>query len=106
MHTANLEELQGAVVLVESTADHHTPPTGMRGFLDVARSPGQPPQLQLIVEFPQMFGTRAHRLTLALNDAEIARLLASERNGSFEFVLDRPLDPVAENVPPAVLPIS
>jgi hypothetical protein len=43
------------------------------------------------VEFPQMFTSRAHHRTFRLDDAALARLLASERNGTFEFAIDEEL---------------
>ena len=44
--------------------------------------------MAVVVEFPQMFTRQAHHRTIPLDDASLARLLASERNGVFEFTID------------------
>ena len=87
--TANaLRELHGRVVLVKSSRDHHNPPTAMRGWIEVSENPGVAPVVSIAVEFPQMFSRPAHHRTFPLDDAALERLLASERNGAYEFTLD------------------
>jgi hypothetical protein len=83
--------LNGRVVLVRSTRDRRNPPTAMRGWIEVHESAEAAPEVCVAVEFPQMFTSRAHHRTFHLDDAALARLLASERNGTFEFAIDEEL---------------
>jgi hypothetical protein len=85
---ADLHALQGRVVLVKSTRDRRNPPTGMRGWIEVVDSGGARPVVRIAVEFPQMFTQPAHHRTFVLDEARLAQLLASERNGTFEFTID------------------
>ena len=62
-----LHELEGKVVLVCSARDHRNPPTGMRGTLHVHEENGRP-VVQVELDFPQMFTTRAHHLTASLDE--------------------------------------
>jgi hypothetical protein len=93
MNPADIQRLQGGIVLVESASDYHRPPTGVRGSIEVVGH--EPPQVQIALEFPQMFLTPAHHRTIPLSEADVARLLASERDGTYELVIDGPLDPLA-----------
>jgi hypothetical protein len=88
----DLRQLHGSLVLLKSRHDRHTPPTGMRGTIEVSESPGTEPQVTLVIDFPQMFTTQAHRRTLALNQAQIRELIRSETNGTFEFTIDDDLE--------------
>lgn len=88
----NLRQLHGSLVLVKSRHDRHNPPTGMRGTIEVHESPGSEPQVNVVIDFPQMFTTRARRRTLALNQVQISELLRSETNGAFEFTIDDELE--------------
>jgi len=85
---ADLSQLQGRIVLVRSTRDHRNPPTALRGSIEVHENSGAAPDVSIAVEFPQMFNTRAHHRTLPLDPAAIARLLATEHSGTFEFTID------------------
>jgi hypothetical protein len=87
----DLRTLNGRIVLVKSTRDHRNPPTGMRGWIEVHETPGAPPEVRIAVEFPQMFSVPAHHRTIRLDEAALARLLASEYNGTFEFTIDEEL---------------
>lgn len=60
----------------------------MRGWLEVSASGTTPQAVRIVVEFPQMFCTSAHHRTLFLDETALARLLASERDGTFEFTVD------------------
>ena len=71
-----------------SRCDRRNPPAGMRGSIEVRETAGARPEVRISIEFPQMFNSRAHHRTIVLDDAEVARLLASERNGAFEFTID------------------
>jgi hypothetical protein len=90
MNPADLQRLQGRIVLVESATDYHTPPTGLRGSLQVIGQTN--PRVQVALDFPQMFLTPAHHRVIPLTDAEVARMLANERDGTYELVIDGPLD--------------
>lgn len=89
-----LDYLNGKIVLVRSARDHRNPPTAMRGTIEI-REVDHHPVVQVALDFPQMFTTRAHHRTIVLTDAEVERLLGSEREGTFDVTLDGPLDPEA-----------
>ena len=63
----------------------------MRGWIEVPARPESESELSIVVEFPQMVSTVAHHRAFRLDEASIARLLASERSGAFEFTLDEEL---------------
>jgi len=89
-----LRRLDGKIVLVNSTQDRRDPPTALRGTIAV-REPlsGQTrSRVELVWEFPEMFSRPAHQRIFTLDDEGIVRLLASERDGTYEFSLDAPLD--------------
>lgn len=89
MLTANdPKQLPGKVVLVKSTRDRRNPPTAMRGWIERHETAGGEPQIGIAVEFPQMFTTRAHHRFIPLDQAALERLMASERDGAFEFAID------------------
>jgi hypothetical protein len=85
---ADLRELQGKIVLVKSTRDRRNPATAMRGWIEVHENAGAAPEMSIAVEFPQMFSVPAHHRTIPLDRGALERLLASERNGTFEFTID------------------
>ena len=89
--SADLSRLHGRTVLVRSTRDQRTPPSALRGSLEVHEVPGETPVVSIALEFPQMFTSRAHHRNLPLDAAALQRLLASERNGAFEFTIDEEL---------------
>ena len=84
----NLKDLNGRIVLVKSSRDRHNPPTGIRGWIEVHGEPGAMPEVRICVEFPQMFQTRARHRTIPLDQEALERLLASERNGAYEFTVE------------------
>ena len=85
---ANLSDLNGRVVLVKSSRDTHNPPTGIRGWIEVRDEPGVTPEVRINLDFPQMFSSKAHHRTIVLDALALERLLASERNGTYEFTID------------------
>jgi hypothetical protein len=87
----DLKSLHGKVVLVKSTRDIRNPPVAMRGTLDVREESEGGPMVTIEVDFPQMFTVPAHRRSLVLAEADIAHLLASEHNGTFEFTIHEEL---------------
>jgi len=86
--TTDLRQLHGKIVLVKSTRDRRNPPTAMRGWIEVHEPAGALATVSIAVEFPQMFTTKAHHRIIPLDEAALERLLASERNGTFEFTID------------------
>jgi hypothetical protein len=48
--------------------------------------------VNLVIDFPQMFTTRARRRVLTLNEAQISELLRSETTSTFEFTIDDDLE--------------
>jgi len=84
----DLRQLRGRSVLVRSTRDRRNPPTALRGSIEVHENADAAPDVSIAVEFPQMFHSQAHHRTLPLDHAAIARLLATEYNGAFEFTID------------------
>ena len=92
----DLNQLEGRIVLVCSARDRHNPPTGMRDTLRVVPDAEKTPShVEIELEFPQMFSTRAHHRTVRLSEEKLAELLASERDGTFSVTLDDRLDPAA-----------
>ena len=97
MTLTDLRALNNRIVLVKSARDHRNPPTALRGTIEVHEDPAErgTPLVQIALDFPQMFTTRAHRRTITLDRAAIDRLVASEHEGTFELTLDDRLDPEA-----------
>ncbi len=87
----DLKALQGRVVLVKSTRDIRNPPVALRGMLEVHEEPSGASTVSIEVDFPQMFSVPAHRRSLVLSEEDLARLIASERRGAFEFTIQEEL---------------
>jgi len=85
---ADLRRLNGKIVLVKSSRDRRNPPTALRGTIEVRENPGAAPEVNLAVDFPQMFTQHAHRRTIPLDPEGITQLINSEYNGTFEFTID------------------
>lgn len=77
-------------MLVRSAKDHRNPPTALRGTIEVHDNQGgtEAPRIGIALEFPQMYTSHAHHRVIPLSPTDVARLLASERNGVFEFTID------------------
>ena len=84
MNATDLQYLQGKSVRVTSARDLRNPPAGRRGTIQVTDEGS----VILVLDFPQMFRTPAHRTTIPLTPEQVSRLLASEDNGAFSFVVD------------------
>ena len=96
MTLPDLRALHQKIVLVKSASDRRDPPTALRGTLEVHEDPADRGALvQIVLQFPQMFTTRVHQRVITLDAPAIERLLASERNGTFEITLEERLDPAA-----------
>jgi hypothetical protein len=94
MLAMDLRRLNGKIVLVRSACDHRDPPTAMRGTIEVREEQGGTP-VRIVLDFPQMFTTRAHRRTVTLDEEAIAQLVASEHTGTYAVTLPDRLDPGA-----------
>lgn len=101
MNAADLTHLDGGSVLVKSTADHHDPPVALRGTLYARPDHAGQLGVQIVLEFPEMCNSAAHRGIISLDAAGIERLLASEHDGLYEYTIDLPLDPSPEPSGPA-----
>lgn len=96
MHATDLSELNGKIVLVCSAQDHRNPPTGIRGTLLVHEAVhGGRPVVEVELDFPQMFSTRAHLRRVVLTDDQVAQLLESDHYGAFALTIPDRLDPEA-----------
>ena len=100
MNPAKLTQLHGQNVLVKSTVDRHDPPVALRGTIDARASAGGQPAVKIVLEYPDMTNTAAHRGVIVLDAAGVDRLAASEHDGVFEYTIDRPLDEGPEPVTP------
>jgi hypothetical protein len=87
MKVIDLKSLHGRIVLVRSSRDLRTPPVAMRGMIEVLEAPSDEPIVSIAVDFPQMFTSPAHRRNIVLSEADVARLVATERRGTFEFTI-------------------
>lgn len=87
MNATVLKSLHGRSVLVKSSRDIRHPPAALRGTLEVHENATGSPLICIAVDFPQMFKTPAHRRDIVLTEAELLRLLSSEREGTFEFTI-------------------
>ena len=82
--------------MVKSTAERGDPRIALRGTIDAKVDDRGFPVVKIAWEFPDMNNRAAHQGMIELDNAGIARLLASERNGAFEYTTNRPLDPGPE----------
>lgn len=89
MNATLLKSLHGRSVLVRSSRDIRHPPAALRGTIEV-HEPAEDaaPRVSIAVDFPQMFRAPAHRRDIVLTESQLVRLLASERQGKFEFTID------------------
>ena len=94
--SAQLSALHGRSVLVKSTRDKRFPATAVRGSIEVreaARGESDARAVvSLLISFPDMFNEGAHEHRIQLSDGEMEQLLASEREGTYEFTIDRDLE--------------
>ena len=91
--------MHGASVLVRSTQDRRDPPTALRGTIEARATDGaELARVKIVLEYPDMFTIPAHQGVLELDDAQAERLLASERDGVYEFTIDAPLEPKLPDV--------
>ena len=96
MDATELTHLNGQSVLVKSTADRHDPPTALRGTIEARANARGQPVVKIVLEYPDMFNSAAHRGVIALDAAGVDRLVASEHDGVYEYTVDGPLDPGPE----------
>jgi hypothetical protein len=92
----DLHHLSRAIVLVKSSRDRRTPPTALRGTIEVYEaSDGVAAVVKVALDYPEMFNTAAHHRLITLSDAEVDELIASERDGVYQVTVDEDLSPVS-----------
>jgi hypothetical protein len=95
MNLEKIRSLDGKIVLVKPAIPDDPNSVGLRGTLkviEVAEPPGMPPRVEIVLSYPErsdMNGRAAHEEIVPLSQTDIARLLASERNGAdaYEYTL-------------------
>lgn len=87
----DLQELHGRPILVRSARDRRNPPVAVYGWIEVGASTGNKSAASVVIEFPQMFTSNAHRRTIPLPPAEVKRLLTSA-SAALDITLDE-IDP-------------
>jgi hypothetical protein len=93
MNQTEITHLNGQNVLVKSTTERRDPPIALRGTIDARADAAGKPAVKIVLEFPDMCNRASHQGVIQLDEAAAERLLASERDGVFEYLTDRPLDP-------------
>lgn len=102
MNRADLTQLNGQSVLVKSTADRRDPPIALRGTIDAHPGPQGRPEVNIVLEYPDMNNAAARRGIIPVGEQDAERLLAQGRDGVCEYTINRPLDPGPEpNTPQA-----
>lgn len=94
MTAENLRALDGQSVLVKPSGAETKNSVGMRGSLRVVTSAGPAslhPQVELVVQWPDMCSQEAQTRSVTLNDDEVNRLLAPALTGAGAVVCDRVL---------------
>jgi hypothetical protein len=92
MNATDLTHLNGRSVLVKSTVERGDPAIALRGTLEVSKNPQGWAMVRIVLEFPDMCNRAAHQGIIALDEAGVERLLASEHEGGYEYTIDRPFD--------------
>ena len=95
MKATEKETLEGKIVFIRSRGDRHNPMTGMRGTIHVIETENadEYPHVELVLQYPNMFLAPSHLRVILLNAEEVERLIASERNGVYEFTIEGDLNP-------------
>jgi hypothetical protein len=90
----DLHRLQDKIVLVKFARNEPDFPVALRGTLEVRdpELPAQTPIVELILTFPDMFNVPAHQRVIPLSTDDLTKLLASERDGTFEFTIENEID--------------
>lgn len=99
-----LIRLHGATVLVEARHDQANPPVALRGTVEARPDEAGRPTVKIILEYPDMFTHPAARGVIDLNGAEVADLMASNRDGVLRHRVDEIRDPGLE--PPGPQAVS
>lgn len=69
--------------------DLRNPPAAVYGWIEVGASAESRTVANVVIEFPQMFTSNAHRRTIPLPHVEAQRLLTSD-SVALEVTLDEP----------------
>ena len=88
MTKTELNHLVGRSVLVRSAQDQGTPETAVRGTIQVFDDPHDGTIVEVALDLPDLFTTRAHQRVLRLREAEVARLLSLDPNQPWEITID------------------
>jgi hypothetical protein len=96
MKPRDLTQLNGQSVLVKSTVDRRDPPTALRGTIDARPGRDGRADVKIVLEYPDMNNSAAHRGAIPVAEQEAERLLAQGRDGVCEYTIDSPLDPGPE----------
>jgi hypothetical protein len=93
MTFSEIQKLNGRSVLVQPAHSPHNPPIGVRGTLQVSPSSGAlPPQVEIVIAYPDMFSRPAEKKVLRLDAAEATRLLQTQPDGDCTYLYDGNLD--------------
>lgn len=88
MHTDDIRKLNGRSVLVSTTHDDgRNPKIGVRGSIRVTPGTDGQPQVELVVEYPDMKTDAARQQIVPLGSEDVDDLLRSERGGTYEYRL-------------------
>jgi hypothetical protein len=89
----DLYRLHGKLVLVRFARSERDLPIALRGSLEVRRPepPDRTPLVDLILVFSDMFNVSAYSRVITLAEDALHQILASERNGTFEFTIENDL---------------
>ena len=86
-NVTDLKALHGRSVLIKAANDRGNPPAAVRGTLEVRDTGAGRLEVHVAVDLPQMFTSQAQHRGFVLSDAEIERLLGTERGGVFEYTV-------------------
>jgi len=107
MTPSEVRTLDGRVVLLrQSKPPFPGTPVTMRGLLRVVREPATgEPLVSISLSFPSVFTSPPEELAIALNEKEVAALLAQPHIGTYEHTVTGSLDDLRTRTPVAkILP--
>jgi hypothetical protein len=100
MNPRDLTRLNGQSVIVKSTMPPRNPPKQLSGIIEARADAAGEPKVKIVLEFSDLTNAAARRGVIGLEAADVDRLLASERNGVYEYTTDKPIDPGPEPTGP------
>jgi hypothetical protein len=89
----DLYRLHGKLVVVRFARNEQDLPVALRGSLEVRQPepPDRAPLVDLILVFSDMFNVSAYSRVITLAEDALRQILASERNGTYEFTIENEL---------------